>query len=61
MNTAAECRQHAEGCRQTARSLKSEEHRLCLNSIADTWEDLARDSDREEARGTRPLGGRTLR
>jgi hypothetical protein len=46
MMRASECREHARRCRSMAKTM-ADEHRREMLSIAETWERLARERERE--------------
>ena len=50
MKTVSEYREHAEECRRLAQSIANAEHKAALESMAETWESLAREREARLAR-----------
>jgi hypothetical protein len=53
MKKIEDYRQHAEECRQLALRARSEDERLMLDKMADTWEALAKGREAQIARAER--------
>jgi hypothetical protein len=53
MKKIEDYRQHAEECRQLAARARSEDERLMLEKMADTWESLAKAREVQIARAER--------
>lgn len=53
MKKIEDYRQHAEECRQLAVRARSEDERLMLEKMADTWESLAKAREVQMARAER--------
>jgi hypothetical protein len=49
METSTEYRRFAQECRRLAREAKTERHRKIMEEMAQAWERLAKEADREGA------------
>jgi hypothetical protein len=49
METSSEYRRFAQECRRLAREAKTERHRKIMEEMAQAWERLAHEADREGA------------
>jgi hypothetical protein len=50
MRKVSEYQEHATECRQMAASMKDSEHKKQLNDMAEAWEMLARERERQLAK-----------
>jgi hypothetical protein len=56
LKKASEYQEHADECRQLARTAVSPEHKAMLKKMAQTWESLARDRVQRIERARRIAG-----